>query len=80
MISPTIDWQSKYNTWSDFIAEGEGNEVWECLINDAKDKMQLRRLKPVYDYDYVTGEEHVSYTYYDNDAIQDQNTRHFVKI
>ena len=80
MISPTIDWQSKYNTWTDFVEEGEGNEVWECLINDAKDKMQLRRLKPVYDYDPVTGEEHVSYTYYDNAAVQDQNTRHFVKI
>ena len=80
LVSPTITWQSNYNTWKDFLAESEGNEVWECLINDAKDKMQLRRLRPLYEYDPVSGNTHVSYVYYDSEAEQEENTRHFVKI
>jgi hypothetical protein len=79
-VSPIINWQTYYDSWSDYIENGEGNEVWECLVNDAKTQMQLRLLKPVYNYDPVSGETYVSYTYDNNVAYGNTTTRQFKKI
>ena len=65
-----INWQDTYNKWTDYVNEGEGSEVWECIVNDARTEMQWRMLKPVYNYDPISGETHVSYTYYENEPIR----------
>lgn len=74
VLGPYINWQSTYNSWNEYVEQGEG-DVWECLINDAKTEMQWRKLKPVYNYDPVSGESSVSYTY---DTAYP--TRHLKKI
>ena len=70
-----INWQDFYNTWTDYVEQGEGAEVWECIVNDARTEMQWRRLQPVYNYDYISGETSVSYKYYENEPI-----RHLKKL
>ena len=70
-----INWQDSYNTWTDYVEQGEGAEVWECIVNDARTEMQWRRLQPVYNYDYISGETSVSYKYYENEPI-----RHLKKL
>ena len=61
-LGPSINWQNNYNSWNEYVEQGEG-DVWECIINDAKTEMQWRKLKAVYNYDPVSGETSVSYTY-----------------
>lgn len=67
-----IGWQEKYNSWADYVDQAEGTEVWECIVNDAKNEMQWRKLK-MHDYDPVSGE--TSYTYDESVPI-----RHLKKI
>ncbi len=62
ILGPYINWQNNYNSWNEYVEQGEG-DIWECIVNDAKTQMQWRKLKPVYNYDPVSGESSVSYTY-----------------
>ena len=75
LLAIYIDWQKRYNSWMDYVEQAEGNEVWECIVNDAKTEMQWRMLQPIYDYDPISGEEKVSYTYKTNVPV-----RHLKKV
>ena len=74
ILGPYINWQNTYNTWNDYVNQGEG-EVWECIVNDAKTQMQWRKLKPVYEGDPAGEGLKVSYTYDEAYSI-----RHLKKI